>query len=100
MNVLTVAQYASAISGIAAALCLFVRPLREWITGAKAQRDAQKCQLRSDMLRVYYRHKEEKARRQYELENFILEYKAYKALKGNSFVDLIEKEVKQWEVKT
>ena len=57
-----------------------------------------KCQLRSDMLRIYYQYKDEKKIRQYELENFIYLYKAYKALHGNSFIDKIYKEVmNEWE---
>lgn len=57
-----------------------------------------KCQLRSDMLRIYYHHYESKTIRQYEYENFVYMYEAYKALKGNSFVDKIYKEVQTWEV--
>ena len=57
-----------------------------------------KCLLRSEMLRIYYRHKESGKIRQYELENFVFLYKAYKALKGNSFIDKIYKEVMSWEV--
>lgn len=50
------------------------------------------------MLRIYYRHKDTEKIRQYELENFVFLYKAYKALKGNSFIDKIYKEVMEWEV--
>ena len=57
-----------------------------------------KCLLRSEMLRTYYHNKDTKQIRQYELENFIMLYKAYKALKGNSFIDKIHKEVMAWEV--
>lgn len=57
-----------------------------------------KCQLRSDMLRIYYRHCETKEIRQYEYENFVMLYEAYKALKGNSFIDKIYNEVKTWEI--
>lgn len=60
--------------------------------------EGQKCQLRSDMLRTYYKHKNDNTIRQYELENFILMYKAYKELKGNSFIDVIHKEVIEWKV--
>lgn len=60
--------------------------------------DGQKCQLRSDMLKTYYKHKDEKKIRQYEFENFIYMYKAYKALKGNSFIDEIYSVVTDWEI--
>ena len=59
-----------------------------------------KCLLRSEMLRTYYGNKETETVRQYELENFIKLYQAYKALKGNSFIDKIYKEVMTWEVVT
>lgn len=59
-----------------------------------------KCQLRSDMLHIYYQNKDSEKIRQYELENFIYLYKAYKALHGNSFIDKIYKEVMEWEVIT
>lgn len=59
-----------------------------------------KCQLRSEMLRIYYHHRESKEIRQYEYENFVMLYEAYKALKGNSFIDKIYEEVKTWEVVT
>lgn len=57
-----------------------------------------KCQLRSEMLRIYYHHCDTKVMRQYEFENFIMLYEAYKALNGNSFIDKIYTEVTNWEV--
>ncbi len=57
-----------------------------------------RCQLRSDMLHIYYTNREAKTIRQYEKENFVMLYEAYKALKGNSFMDDIYKEVRTWEV--
>ena len=57
-----------------------------------------KCQLRSEMLRIYYHHRETRKMRQYEFENFVMLYEAYKALKGNSFIDKIYEEVHTWEV--
>jgi hypothetical protein len=57
-----------------------------------------KCQLRSEMLRIYYHHHEKGVIRQYEYENFVFLYEAYKALNGNSFIDKIYSEVKTWEI--
>lgn len=57
-----------------------------------------KCQLRSEMLRIYYHNREKGIIRQFEYENFVLLYEAYKALKGNSFIDKIYKEVQEWEI--
>ncbi len=59
-----------------------------------------KCQLRSEMLRIYYHNLERREIRQYEYENFVYLYEAYKALKGNSFIDKIYKEVQTWKITT
>lgn len=60
--------------------------------------NGQRCLLRSDMLRIYYHNREERTIRQYEYENFVMLYEAYKALKGNSFIDKIYAEVQEWDV--
>lgn len=57
-----------------------------------------KCQLRSEMLRIYYHNHNKGEIRQYEYENFVMLYEAYKALKGNSFIDKIYREVQTWEI--
>lgn len=57
-----------------------------------------RCQLRSEMLRIYYHGRETKEIRQYEFENFVMLYEAYKALKGNSFIDEIYEKVQTWEI--
>ena len=62
--------------------------------------DGQKCLLRTDMLQIYYHNRESGVIRQYEYENFVMLYEAYKALKGNSFIDKIYSEVKTWEIVT
>ena len=52
------------------------------------------------MLRTYYHHREQETIRQYEYENFVMEYEAYRALGGNSFMEKIYGEVRKWEVVT
>ena len=52
------------------------------------------------LLATYYKHREEKTIRQYEYENYLYEYKAYKALRGNSFIDRIAQEIAGWEIVT
>lgn len=59
-----------------------------------------KCQLRSEMLRIYYHHRESEIIRQYEYENFVMLYEAYKALKGNSFIDRIYEELRTWKIES
>lgn len=73
----------------------FVVPMVVWVLKIA---NGEKCQLRSDMLQIYYHNREKKTIRQYEYENFVYMYEAYKALKGNSFIDKIYKEVQTWEV--
>ena len=88
------------ITGIIAFMAIVVKPVREWLFGMKDMREAQRCQLRSDMLHTYYKHREDDTIRQYEKENFLMEYAAYKALGGNSFIDDVKDEVRKWDVIT
>lgn len=99
-TVMTITQIASLITGVAAALALLIKPLRLRLFGIADIRDGQKCLLRSDMLRTYYRHCDRRTIRQHEFENFEYEYKAYKALGGNSFIDKIHAEVNTWRIET
>ena len=62
--------------------------------------NGMRCLLRSEMLRTYYHNKDAEKIRQYEYENFVMLYEAYKALGGNSFIDKIYREVKKWKVVT
>ena len=95
---LIIAEVCGALSAIAALLVLFIKPLRERVLGMRKVIEGQKCLLRGDMLRSYYRDRDEGGIRQYEYENFLTTYEAYKALGGNSFIEHIYDEVKQWEV--
>lgn len=95
-----IAQWAGSITTIAAAITLLIKPLRERIWGLRNVQEGQKCLLRANMLHTYYKNRENETIRQYEYENFIMEYQAYKALHGNSFIDHIYKEVNTWEILT
>ena len=78
----------SAPAGVVAPLLVSVRKIRK----------GTQCQLRSEMLRIYYHNHEKRTIRQYEYENFVMLYEAYKALKGNSFIDRIYAEVQEWSI--
>lgn len=95
-----IAGICSTITVITTAIVLFVKPLREKALGIKDIQEGLKCLLRAEMLRVYYKNRTENKIRQYEYENFVFCYKAYKKLKGNSFIDHIKNEVDKWEVLT
>ena len=90
-NILAIAGLITSV----AAACVVLWGILVW---GKRINDGHKCILRSDMLRIYYRHREAETIRQYEYENFVLEYEAYRALGGNSFMEKIYNEVKTWEV--
>ena len=72
-------------------------PVIIWITKIA---NGQRCQLRSEMLQIYYRNHKTGVIRQYEYENFVYLYEAYKALRGNSFVDKIYSEIQSLEIIT
>ena len=95
-----IAEICGSISAVVALAVLLVKPLRKWVFGMKQIENGQKCLLRSDMLRTYYRHREDGEIRQYEFENFLTTYKAYKALGGNSFIEHIYEEVQDWRIMT
>ena len=90
-NLALVVTLIGEIGAIAAILTPIIVRIRKIQAGTR-------CQLRTEMLRMYYKHREKETIRQYEYENFVFNYEAYKALKGNSFIDKIYEEVKTWEV--
>ena len=92
-QIAALAGYLGAAGGVVAGV---MRILREY----QKIREGMKCQLRSGMLHTYYKHRGGKQIRQYEAENFVLMYKAYKALRGNSFIDEIYEDVTSWEIIT
>lgn len=97
-----IAQYASYICSIAAAVVLLIKPIREKIFGYNAIRDGQVCILRSEILAIYYKHcdEDEPTMRQYERENLDALYAAYKAEHGNSFIKDLYDEMRRWHIAT
>lgn len=93
-----IAEIASCISAIITLSILLIKPFRERIFNLKRSKEGEKCLLRSEMLKTYYKHSKTKKIRQYEFENFIKLYEAYKSLGGNSFIDEVNEEVREWEV--
>lgn len=91
MNLTTIVIIVTDISFLLGLIIPVVVAIRKISNGTR-------CQLRSQMLEIYYHNCEKGIIRQYEYENFIMLYEAYKALKGNSFVDKIYKEVQTWKI--
>ena len=63
-----------------------------------ALREGQQCLLRTEIVRIYYRHHDDRKLREFEYKNMEECYKAYKALKGNSFIDRIHAEMQEWDI--
>lgn len=93
-----IATYAKDICSIATCAALLIKPIRERLMGTEDIRESQRCLLRSEIVRIYYRHHDDKKLREYEYKNLAQCYKGYKALKGNSFVDHIYAEMQDWEI--
>ena len=90
--------YAKDFCSIATCAALLIKPVREWLMGTEQIREGQRCLLRSEIVRIYYRHNENKKLREYEYRNLEQCYKAYKALGGNSFIDHIYAEMQEWDI--
>ena len=90
----TICKVLGYLTTIGGAIAIVVKCLSEQ---AKI-RDGQKCQLRTDMMRTYYKNRDAQKLRQYEAENFVMMYEAYKAMGGNSFIDEIYSHVTKWDV--
>ncbi|MBR6558521.1 MAG: hypothetical protein IKT70_05860 [Clostridia bacterium] len=93
MNLTTIIALFTELGVLVAAIMPIIVSIKRIGTGTK-------CQLRSEMLRIYYRHKETGVLRQYEYENFVLLYEAYRALRGNSFIEKIYSEIKTWKIES
>ena len=91
MNLTSIVALIGEIGVLLGVIIPVVVSIRKISTGTR-------CQLRSEMLRIYYHNHDSGTIRQYEYENFVMLYEAYKALKGNSFIDKIYDEVHSWEI--
>ncbi len=98
MTLQDIASTALMITQIVTCAVLLIKPLREWIIGVEDTREGQRCLLRSQIVRIYYHNDTRHTLRQYEYENLVACYKAYKKLGGNSFIDHIYEEMQTWEI--
>ena len=78
----------------------FVGVIWKFLGTLRLIQDGVMCQLRASMLSIYYRNADAKEIRQYEMENFLKMYRAYKAMGGNSFIEEIYQEVTSWKIIT
>ena len=73
----TLAAHAKDICSIATCAALLIKPIREKILGTAALREGQRCLLRSEIVRLYYRHHDDRKLREYEFKNMEQCYQAY-----------------------
>ena len=98
MELTEIAGWARDICSIATCAALLIKPVREWLMGTRALTEGQRCLLRSEIVRIYYRHHDNKQLREYEFKNLEQCYSAYKALNGNSFVEKLHEEMLEWDI--
>lgn len=98
MNFGNLAAAAANLMAVASFLAFLIRPIRERLLGMEAIREGDRCLLRAEIVRIYYRHLEGQCLREYEYRLLVSCYEAYKALGGNSFVDRIYGEMVGWKI--
>lgn len=65
---------------------------------AKMITEGQKCMLRSEILSIYFKCADTKKIKQFQAEMVYSLYGAYKAMGGNSFIESVMEEIKDFEV--
>ena len=79
-------------------ITFFVGELGALFVFAKYIVEAVKCLLRNDILNIYERCKDTRNITRYQLQSVHLSYAIYKKLKGNSFIDEIMGEIKEFKL--
>lgn len=74
--------------GEVGALIVFVKSIHRGI----------KCTLRNDIVEIYEQCRPRKEITKYQLQTACLSYEEYKKLKGNSFIDTIMEEIKEFNI--
>lgn len=57
-----------------------------------------KCSLRNDIVEIYELCKPKRQITKYQMETVCLSYEEYKKLKGNSFIDKLMEEIKDFDI--
>lgn len=87
-------KYLPLLSFLGAVVGFCVKVWRE----LQLAKEGDLCVLRQLMLDIYYRYRDAKVIPQYEAQNFMKMYKAYKARGANSFMDEVYRHVITWEL--
>ena len=65
---------------------------------AKSIHRGTKCTLRNDIVEIYEQCKIKKEITKYQLETACLSFEEYKKLKGNSFIEKLMQEIKEFKI--
>lgn len=79
-------------------ITFFIGEIGALLLFAKYVVEAVKCLLRNDILNIYDKCKDTKKITRYQLQSVHLSYAIYKKLRGNSFIDEIMDEIKDFEI--
>ena len=98
-DILIIFEIITGLVALSTFCAIVIKPIRERIFSFNRTKEGERCLLRSEMLRIYYTYLDRQEIKQYEFENFIKLYDAYKALGGNSFIDEVNLEVRNWVIR-
>lgn len=98
INALIIVEILTGLVALSTLCTIIIKPIRTKVFNTQKSEEGERCLLRSEMLRIYYTYLDRQEIRQYEFENFVKLYDAYKARGGNSFIDEINIEVRQWKI--
>lgn len=98
MQIHDYATLAADFVAIATCLSLLIKPFRNKLLGMETMLEGNRCLLRAEIVRMYYRHLKDKQMEEYEYKLCDSCYKAYKAMGGNSFIDRIWAEMQNWSI--
>lgn len=93
-----IASVVGEIGSIITFLCLIIKPIRDKVFGVTQRNEGIKCLLRNEIMKTYYKYKGGNKIPRYAKESVLKCYEAYVSLKGNSFVQDIVAEIREWEV--
>ena len=102
-------QVAKGLTALFSICAILIKPIRNWLLGIQdrkkeqeekdsARDEATKCSLRNIITNFYYSKHKVCEIHQYEYENIEKIYHAYKTMGGNSFIDKLWEEIKDWTV--
>ena len=79
-------------------ITFFIGEIGALIMFVKSIHSGIKCTLRNDIVEIYELCKNKGEITKYQLQTACLSYEEYKKLKGNSFIDSIMEEIKEFKI--